>query len=230
MTQRVAMVSGANRGIGLAIARELARRGFALSLGVRTPAKLAPDLARDALVHRYDAAEPKAGDEWVAATLARFGRLDVVVNNAGIAKQVTLEKGTDAQLDDLLEINVKAPFRVLRAALPHLKKAGSGRVINLASLSGKRVLGLNAGYQMSKHAVIALTHAARRAGWDEGVRACAVCPSFVRTDMGSGNPGVDDSLITDPEDVARLVGTIVELPNSASVAELIVNWRWEHSV
>ena len=230
MTQRVAMVSGANRGIGLAIARELARRGFALSLGVRTPAKLAADLARDALVHRYDAAEPGAGDEWVAATLARFGRLDVVVNNAGIAKQVTIEKGTDAQLDELLEINVKAPFRVLRAALPHLRKAGSGRVINLASLSGKRVLGLNAGYQMSKHAVIALTHAARRAGWDDGVRACAVCPSFVRTDMGSGNPGVDDSLITDPEDLARLVGTVVELPNSASVAELIVNWRWEHSV
>ena len=102
MTQRVAMVSGANRGIGLAIARELARRSFALSLGVRTPAKLAADLARDALVHRYDAAEPQAGDEWVAATLARFSRLDVVVNNAGIAKQVTIEKGTDAQLDELL--------------------------------------------------------------------------------------------------------------------------------
>jgi NAD(P)-dependent dehydrogenase (short-subunit alcohol dehydrogenase family) len=227
---RVAMVSGANRGIGLAVARELKARGHALSLGVRTPAKVPKEIAADALVHRYDAAEAKAGDEWVAATLARFGRIDVVVNNAGISPEVTLERGTDEQLDELLAINVKAPFRVLRAAMPHLRKSGSGRVVNLASLSGKRVLGLNAGYQMAKHAVVALTHAARRAGWDDGVRACAVCPSFVRTDMGSGQPGIDDALITDPADLARLVGTVVDLPNSASVAELIVNWRWEHSV
>ena len=57
-----------------------------------------------------------------------------------------------------------------------------------------------------------------------------MCPSFVRTDMGSGNPGIDDNLITDPDDLARLIGTVVDLPNTASVAELLVNWRWEHSL
>src|SRR5262245_3478458 len=129
MTQKTAMVSGANRGIGLATARELARRGYALSLGVRTPAKVPADLAKNALVHRYDAAEARAGDDWVAATLARFKRIDVVVNNAGISPQVPLD-ADDAALDELLAINVKAPFRVLRAAMPHLRKSGSGRVIN----------------------------------------------------------------------------------------------------
>ena len=86
---RVAMVSGANRGIGLAIAREMARRGCALSLGVRRPQALPAELralGEERLhVHRYEAADPRAGDEWVAATMARFGRIDILVNNAGIA-------------------------------------------------------------------------------------------------------------------------------------------------
>lgn len=232
---RVAMVSGANRGIGLAIARELARRGCRLSLGVRRPGALPAGLAADlaalgearVFAHRYEAREPGAGDDWVAATMARFGRIDVLVNNAGIAPQVTLEDGRDEDLDALLDINVKAPFRLLRAAFPHLKASGRGRVINVASLSGKRVLGLNAGYQMAKHAVIALNHAVRRAGWDHGIRSTALCPGFVNTDLVSGTAGIDARMITQPEDLAVLAGTVVDLPNTAAVAELLVNWRHE---
>ena len=229
--ERVAMVSGANRGIGRAIARELARRGFRLSLGVRKPetpvaglAGVAPDAV---FLTRYEAREPDAGNAWVAATMARFGRIDVLVNNAGIAPQVHLETGTDAELDALLDINVKAPFRVLRAAFPHLKVSGTGRVINVASLSGKRVLGLNAGYQMAKHAVIALNHAVRRAGWDHGIRSTALCPGFVNTDLASQHSELDMKQVTQPEDLALLACTLIELPNSAAVAELLVNWRHE---
>jgi NAD(P)-dependent dehydrogenase (short-subunit alcohol dehydrogenase family) len=228
---RVAMVSGANRGIGLAIARELARRGCRLSLGVRRPEALPASLrALDPAhvhAHRYEARDPGAGDAWVAATMARFGRIDILVNNAGIAPQVTLEAGRDEDLDALLDINVKAPFRLLRAAFPHLKTSGRGRVVNVASLSGKRVLGLNAGYQMAKHAVIALNHAVRRAGWEHGIRATALCPGFVNTDMAAGHDGIDPAAITQPEDLATLCGTIVDLPNGAAVAELLVNWRHE---
>jgi NAD(P)-dependent dehydrogenase (short-subunit alcohol dehydrogenase family) len=228
---RVAMVSGANRGIGLAIARELARRGYALSLGLRRPETLPADLGALApdrvLAQRYDANEPSAGDAWVAATVARFGRIDILVNNAGISRDVPIETGTDADLDALLDVNVKAPFRLTRAAFPHLKASGRGRVVNVASLSGKRVLGLNAGYQMAKHAVIALNHAIRRAGWDHGIRSTALCPGFVNTDMVAGRPGLDMREVTQPEDLATLVGTVVDLPNGAAVAELLVNWRHE---
>lgn len=228
---RVAMVSGASRGIGLAIARELARRGCALSLGLRRPGAVPADLGALAparlLTHRYEAGEPATGDDWVAATVARFGRIDILVNNAGISRDVPIETGSDADLDALLDVNVKAPFRLTRAAFPHLKASGTGRVINVASLSGKRVLGLNAGYQMAKHAVIALNHAIRRAGWEHGIRSTALCPGFVNTDMVAGRSGIDMREVTQPEDLATLVGTVVDLPNSAAVAELLVNWRHE---
>ncbi len=141
-----------------------------------------------------------------------------------------LETGSDADLDALLDINVKGPFRLLRAAFPHLKRAGSGRVVNVASLSGKRVLGLNAGYQMAKHAVVALNHAVRRAGWEHGIRSTALCPGFVNTDMVAGHEGIDMAQVTQPADLAALCGVVVDLPNSASVAELLVNWRLEPSL
>jgi NADP-dependent 3-hydroxy acid dehydrogenase YdfG len=224
------MISGASRGIGLAIARELKNAGLALSLGIRSPEKFADPLAREAdvLVHRYDAAERHAAAAWVDATVARFGRVDVLINNAGIARFVSLEEGSEDDLDAMMAINVKAPFRVIRAALPHLKAAGSGRVVNVASLSGKRVMGLNVGYQMSKHAVVALTHAVRRIGWEHGIRATALCPGFVETDMTARVTDLPREQMTDPADLARLVAAVVALPNNAAVAELLVNCRYEH--
>ena len=224
------MISGANRGIGLAIARELEAAGLALSLGVRKPADFNDPLAKsaDVLVHRYDANERDAAKAWVDATMARFGRIDVLVNNAGIARPVTLEQGSEDDLDALFDVNVKAPFRVIRAALPHLKVSGAGRVVNVASLSGKRVMGLNVGYQMSKHAVVALTHAVRRIGWEHGIRATALCPGYVETDLTARVTDLPRDEMTDPADLARLVATVVALPNNAAVAELLVNCRYEH--
>ncbi|MFM0740448.1 SDR family NAD(P)-dependent oxidoreductase [Paraburkholderia xenovorans] len=223
--QKVAMISGASRGIGLAIARELARRGYRLSLGVRDPALLANPF--DAFVCAYEARDPQAGRRWVAATVEAFGRIDVLISNAGICKFIGLEDGTDEMLEETLDINVKAPFRLIQAALPHLRRAGDARVVQIASLSGKRVKNLNAGYQMSKHAVIALNHAVRRAGWDDGIRATAICPGFVNTDMAVGIADLAPDDMTQPEDLARIVANTIELPNSASVAEILVNCRHE---
>lgn len=229
---RVAMISGASRGIGLAIARELAKRGHALSLGVRRPSTVPEDLraaSAGCFVHAYDAVDRSSHKAWVQATMEKFGRIDSLVNNAGIAPKITLEAGTDDALDEIFEINVKAPFRLIQAALPHLKASGRGRVINVASLSGKRVYGLNAGYQMSKHALVALTHAVRRAGFEHGIRATALCPGFVATDLTAGAIEVPRDEMISPEDLAILAATVIELPNTASVAELLVNCRYEHT-
>jgi NADP-dependent 3-hydroxy acid dehydrogenase YdfG len=224
------MISGASRGIGRAIARELKQAGLALSLGIRRPGNFSDPLAADGdvLLHPYEAHDRTAAASWVDATVARFGRIDVLVNNAGISRLVSLEEGSEDDLDELLAVNVKAPFRVIRAALPHLKASGSGRVINVASLSGKRVMGLNVGYQMSKHAVVALTHAVRRIGWEHGIRATALCPGFVNTELVAHVTDVPHDQMTDPADLARLVATVIALPNTAAVAELLVNCRYEH--
>lgn len=229
---KIAMISGANRGIGLAIARRLARAGYGLSLGIRRPADFTDALAEapNVLLHPYEAAERGAAAPWVEATVARFGRIDALIANAGIAPFVGLEDGTDEALDEMFEINVKAPFRLIQAALPHLRAAGSGRVVTVASLSGKRVKNLNAGYQMSKHAVVALTHAVRRLGWDDGVRATALCPGFVETDLTAQVTDVARADMTHPGDLADLVATVLALPNNAAVAELLVNCRYEHTL
>jgi NAD(P)-dependent dehydrogenase (short-subunit alcohol dehydrogenase family) len=223
---RVAMVSGASRGIGRAIAERLRSRGFRISAGARSPASL--ESADDILVHRYDAERAEDAQSWVEATIDRFGRIDVLVNAAGISTpRVRLDEPDETALDAMWRVNVKGPLRLIRAALPHLRAAGEGRVVNIASLSGKRVANDNVGYSMSKFALIALTHALRRQGWDSGIRATALCPGFVATDMTAYVTTAPREKMTKPEDIAVLAETLILLPNTATIGELLVNWRLE---
>jgi NAD(P)-dependent dehydrogenase (short-subunit alcohol dehydrogenase family) len=225
-TGRVAMISGASRGIGRAIAERLQARGYRISAGVRTPASVVA--AHDVMVQRYDAERADDAAAWVAATMARFGRIDAVVNAAGISTpRVRLDEADETALDGMWRVNVKGPLRVIRAALPHLKAAGEGRVINIASLSGKRVANENFGYAISKFALIALTQSVRREGWDAGIRATALCPGFVATDMTAYVTTAPREKMTRPEDIAVLAETLLLLPNTATIGELLVNWRLE---
>jgi NAD(P)-dependent dehydrogenase (short-subunit alcohol dehydrogenase family) len=153
----------------------------------------------------------------------------VLVNNAGISFGMTIRNATEHQLDEIWAVNCKAPLNMIRCALPHLEASGHGRVLNVASLSGIRVANDNVAYSMSKFAVMALTHATRRIAWDKGVRATAVCPGFVRTDLTVGAKFPREEMI-DPADLAELVATVIALPNTASVPELLVNCRLEPTV
>jgi NAD(P)-dependent dehydrogenase (short-subunit alcohol dehydrogenase family) len=231
---RVFLISGANRGIGLAVAEALYSKGCRLSLGVRNAASLSGFLAErdpDRLhIARYEAESWVTHAAWVAAAASRFGRIDGLINNAGISLSMTLRDADEAALDRIWAVNCKAPLNMIRHALPHLEASGAGRIVNVASLSGKRVRNDNVAYNMSKFAVVALTHGVRRIGWDKGVRATALCPSFVRTDMTAGSAKIAAADMTDPKDLAELVATIISLPNTASVAELLVNCRLEDMV
>lgn len=228
---RVVMISGASRGIGLAMARRLAGEGYRLSLGVRDPARFdaAGFAAEQLLIHGFDAMDPAAAAAWVAATMAWFGRIDALINNAGVLRPLDFANGDEAVLDEVWAVNVKAPFRLIRAALPHLAAAGNGRIINIASTDGKRYRpGVSVAYTMSKHAVMALTQAAKFAGWEQGVRATALCPGAVDTDLIAGIPGVtprQDRIA--PDTIAQTVAFLLRLPNSSSVGELVMNTRLE---
>ena len=233
-TGRVILVSGANRGIGFAIAEALYRKGYTVSLGVRDPGKL-----QDAIAHwnelrlqtaHYEATDWKTHAAWVESAVERFGRIDGIVNNAGIGSRATLRDIDERELDRIFAVNCKAPLNMIRHALPHLEASGAGRIVNIASLSGKRVRNDHIAYNMSKFAVLALTHSVRRLGWDKGVRATALCPSFVRTDMTAGTDRIAAELMSDPADIAELVATLIGLPNTAAIAELLVNCRLEDMV
>lgn len=228
---RVVMISGANRGIGKAVAETLHAKGYAVSAGARDVDGLAEALGPLAgerlLCARYEAEASGSDAAWVDATIARFGRIDGLVNNAGTSNTFSIEEGDEADFDSLVAINMKAPLFLTRHAMPHLKRADAGRVVNIASLSGKRVRNDNVAYAMTKHAVVALTHATRRIGWEHGVRATCVCPSFVATDLTSSVTKVARDEMIDAHDLAELIATAIALPNTAAMAEMLVNCRHE---
>lgn len=228
--QRVALISGANRGIGASVARVLHDAGWRLSLGMRTAAM--PDWAdpERVEVRAYDATDAGAEAAWVEGALDRFGRIDAIVANAGIMIPKTVIEAEDDDLDALLEVNVKAPRRLAKAAWDALAASGRGRVIVLGSLSGKRVKGPRASlYSVSKFAAVALAHGLRHTGWELGIRATAVCPGFVATDMARGLSNRADAEMTSPDDLARIIEMLIDLPNEASVAEFAINCQLEES-
>ena len=224
---RVVMVSGAARGIGRATVERLLAAGFRVSAGVREAHGLVP--SDRLMVQRYEAESVDSASAWVDATTARFGALHGLVNAAGINPRFAVTDADESALDQLWAINVKGPLRLSRLALPHLKACGAGRIVNVASLSAKRVANPNAGYAISKFAVVALTHALRREGWEHGVRATALCPGFVETDMtmAAQFPRAE---MSKPGDLAAMVEMLMRLPNTAVVAELLVNCRLENVI
>lgn len=221
---RVVMVSGASRGIGRAVVDRLLASGFTVSAGLRKPGTLVG--AERLMTHRYDAGEVGSAEAWVAATVERFGGVDAVVNGAGLNPKVRVQDEGEDLLDEMWLVNVKGPLRVIRAALPYLAKSGHGRVVNLGSLAGKRV-GSNVGYAMTKFAVVALTHGVRREGRDAGIRATVICPGYVATDMTANETEIPRHDMTQPDDLAELVETVLRLPNNASVSELLVHCQFE---
>jgi len=231
---RVIMVSGANRGIGRAIARRLAEAGYVLSLGARRPEAL-DDVADSLdpgrlLCHRYEASDRALASQWVSTTVERFGRIDGLVNNAAVFHRFRVEDGDEALLDEMWTVNVKGPLWLFQAAFPYLKQSGRGRVVNIVSLSGKRLKSAAvAGYGMTKHALMAFTHAVRYSGWEHGIRATAISPGYVNTDMSQGLSGIAREEMVQPGTVAELVETILALPNTASVVEVPINCVLEHS-
>lgn len=234
---RVMMISGASRGIGAAIARRLHADGYTLSLGARDPkaasAALGKHDATRVMTARFDALDAASASQWIDATVKQFGRIDGLINNAGILRMVRFDEGDEAAMNEMWAVNVMAPFRLLRLALPHLRKAGHGRVVNIASTDAKRFRDSTSsiGYVMTKHAVLVLSHAAKFAGWDDGVRVTALCPGAVKTDLIAGLAGATPPAgRMKPETIAHTVSFLLTLPDSASVAELPMNTRLESTL
>ena len=226
---RVVMISGANRGIGAAIAGTLGEHGYQLSLGARKPETISTEgLSGNALTHAWEATRPEDSSTWVAATLEQFGRIDAMVLNAGLMVPAGLSDGSLDDMDAMWAVNFKGPLHLVQAALPALRKSGHGRVANIVSLGGKRLLSPgNLGYGASKFAALALTHAIRQEGWNDGIRATAICPGLVDTDMVAGVEPASGQFKIAPETIAATVAYALALPNAASVAEMLVNSRLE---
>lgn len=222
----LALITGASRGIGAAIACEMAAAGWNLSLGLRNPDS-APLHGPGVFTHAFDALNPASEADWVAATLGKFGRIDGLVLNAGIMVPGTVLAASSDDFDRIMAVNVKSPMRLAQLCWPALE-ASQGRVIILSSLSGKRVKSSGSGlYAMSKFAVTGLAAGLRQCGKDSGVRTTAICPSFVASDMSEAISDVPQEEMTRPQDIATLVRTVLTLPSTASISEIPISYAVE---
>jgi NAD(P)-dependent dehydrogenase (short-subunit alcohol dehydrogenase family) len=177
---RVGLITGAGGGIGRAIARNLAREGMAVAV-LDSDGTAAQAVAAEigGLAVTADVTSPKEVGDAVDSALARFGQIDVLVNNAGVAWMgPALDMPLEA-LQAMLRVNVEGLFIASRAVLPHMIARRSGSVVNLASWAGKTGNAFFAGYSASKFAVIGLTQALAREMAPHGVRVNAICPGIV---------------------------------------------------
>jgi NAD(P)-dependent dehydrogenase (short-subunit alcohol dehydrogenase family) len=180
LNAQVGLVTGGGGGIGRAIAQRLARDGMAVAVVDRNSGAAQTAAAEiGGFAVTADVTEPQAVGRAIDATLARFGKIDLLVNNAGVAWMgPALDTPLEA-LRSMLAVNVEGVFIVSRAVLPHMVARRTGSVVNLASWAGKTGPAYFAGYSASKFAVIGLTQALAREMAPHGIRVNAICPGIV---------------------------------------------------
>jgi NAD(P)-dependent dehydrogenase (short-subunit alcohol dehydrogenase family) len=232
MSRRAAIVTGASRGIGLAIATALAEDGY----GVTLTARRAEPLAAAAGVlagsgHEVQAVAGNLADEEairaiVGAHRERFGRLDVLVNNGGVGVGAAAGEHQTKLIDLQLDVNLRAVVLMYREALELLRAAGSengvAQVVNVASLAGKQPEAWLSVYAAAKAGVIAYTQAMNRELGADGIRSVALCPGWVDTDMTEFiKHEVPAEEMIRPEDVAAAVRFVLALSPAAVVPEIV---------
>ena len=226
-SQRVAVVTGAGRGIGRAIAIALAREGFSVCMAARTREELeetrkATGLPPErSLIVLLDLAHSEAPTALIETALDLHGRIDVLVNNAGWAPPRTaLHKLRESEMDEILAVNLRAPIALARLASIQMTQQGSGTIVNIASSAARLAPEGEAVYAAAKAGLLAFTKAAFADLRGSGVKVAAVVPGLVDTGLIPHNKRLDRKAMLRTEDVASAVMTIVNAPAHACPVEI----------
>lgn len=231
MATRTALVTGGSSGIGFGIARVLAEEGFALTLSARRPDKLenAAEELRASGAQVLAAPGNVANEEDIVDVVARhrdaYGRLDVLVNNAGLGIGGPIDEVATKHLDLQLAINLRSMILFYREAMPMLRAAGLGGgalVVNTSSITGKVGTGGLSVYSATKHGMVGFTEAMNQELRDAGIKSCVLCPAYVDTPLSDY---VKDSVPAEDmirvEDIAESVRFLLRLSPHCIVPELI---------
>jgi NAD(P)-dependent dehydrogenase (short-subunit alcohol dehydrogenase family) len=230
---RVAAITGGKQGIGRRTAEVLAGRGYRVAIldlqEASETVKAIEAAGGEAMSYRGDVAQEAVVEDFVQRVLATFGRADVLVNNAGISLISPAEDTDAAEFRKVIEINLVAPFLLAKAFGKKMLEAGSGSIVNVASVAGLVAVADRAAYNASKHGLIGLTRTLAAEWGGHGVRVNAVCPGWVKTEMDEADQAggsYTDADITQripmgrfasPDDIARAIAFLADSEQSSFV-------------
>jgi NAD(P)-dependent dehydrogenase (short-subunit alcohol dehydrogenase family) len=231
MASRAALITGGSSGIGLAIARALGHDDYAVTISARRPDKLeaAAQQLRDEGIDVHAVAANMASEEEIRGLAEshreRFGRLDVLINNAGIGIGAAVADMPTKKLDLQLDVNLRGVYLMARESIPMLKQAGAEHgkalLVNTASIAGKHGEGWLSAYSATKFGVVGLSQGLHKELSSEGIQVTALCPAFVATEMTDWVEGqVPKDEMIQPEDIAEAIRYLLRTSRYCVVPEI----------
>lgn len=210
----VALITGASRGIGRAVAIALSEAGYRPALAARDEEGLkisaSECIGADPLIFPVDLTEEGVPEALVADIIEKTGRLDLLINNAGAVISRSFEDTRAADWDQMMALNARAPFLLTRAALGALRRAPEAAVVNVGSVVSFKGYEMQAAYSASKHALAGWTKVLAREVFADGIRVHLIAPGGVATDMVRDvRPDIDESELIAPEEIARAIVFLV---------------------
>jgi 3-oxoacyl-[acyl-carrier protein] reductase len=222
---KVALVTGASRGIGFAVARRLGQMNARVAICARDQAKLdqAASILRGEKIETLAVRTDVARDDEISALVQKareeFGPIDILVNNAGIGLFGAFHEFGEADWNRVIDTNLKSAFLASRAVAPEMIRRQTGHIINISSLAGKSAFAGGAIYCASKWGLLGLTGSMAEDLRAYGIRVSAICPGSVATDF-AGHGGKDPSKLLQPDDVARAVAALVTQGPGSFISEV----------
>ncbi len=222
----VALITGGGGGLGRAICDTLAGAGATV-----VAADLRLDLAEQAVKHhgekglalRLDVTDEDEAEAAVRTAIDRFGRLDVLVNNAGVDVTLPVDELSIDQWDRILAVNLRGPFVLSRYAFPQMREQGHGQIVNIISTAAKRAWPNASAYHASKWGLLGLSHALHAEGRRHGIKVTAVVSGGMRTPFLLDRfPDIDASTLQDPKNVAETVRFVLTQPEETVIPEIMV--------
>jgi 3-oxoacyl-[acyl-carrier protein] reductase len=230
---KVAIVTGASRGIGKAVALGLAKDGFNLALIARSKDSLFE--LKNLICQQYkidpaciltmpiDVQDEKAVAKSVSEVISKFGRIDVLFNNAGIGKVGSVDV-SEKEFEEVLRINLFGAFYFLKSVVPVMKQQKTGLIINVASRAGKIGFAHYGTYGASKFGLVGLSESLYHELTPLGIKVTALCPSWVDTDMAQ-HSGLDSHEMIQPDDIMKTINWLLTLSPAACVKEIMIECR-----
>ncbi|QDY45298.1 SDR family oxidoreductase [Planococcus glaciei] len=233
---KVVIITGASSGIGEATAKELAARGVKLVLAARREDRLKnlqEEIEKDGgqvLYKETDVASHDQMEELAAFALKEFGKIDVIVNNAGVMPLSPLHEKKIAEWDSMIDVNIRGVLYGIAAVLPSMRERREGHIINVSSIAGHLVFPAAAVYSGTKYAVRAITEGLRIEEASHNIRTTIISPGTIKTELLEGITGeelkaaiVEDSKIgISPANIARAIAFAIEQPEDVAINEMIV--------